>query len=83
MRFKRDYSMEIDRRCIISEYLIRAYANSKKANLPAHPHRPCPGSDVTKVFSCSTLLKIKCYNANENCWHFNIYEQNIFHTQLS
>ena len=25
---------------------------------------------------------IKCYNAN-NCWHFNIYEQEKFHAQLS
>ena len=24
----------------------------------------------------------KCYNAN-NCWHFNIYEQEKFHAQLS
>ena len=24
----------------------------------------------------------KCYNAN-NCWHFNIYEQEKFHAQLT
>ena len=28
--------------------------------------------------SCSHLMYLSC-----NCWHFNIYEQYKFHTQLS
>ena len=31
---------------------------------------------------CSIYPANKCLNAN-NCWHFNIYEQNKFHTLLS
>ena len=71
-----------------------------------------PGTDVMKLFSCSTQLSMefqllikpkmlkntdfscfqifrccilhadKCKNAN-NCWHYNIYEQDKFRAQLS
>ena len=38
------------------------------------------GPEVIKLFSCSAQLRLKfilliCENASNNCWHFNIYEQ--------
>ena len=35
-----------------------------------------------KPFRCCIYLSNKCLNAN-NCWHFNIYEQDKFPAQLS
>ena len=35
-----------------------------------------------KSLRCCIYHANKCLNAN-NCWHFNIYEQDKFHAQLS
>ena len=48
-----------------------------KTKIPTNKEASC-----YKSLRCCAYHANKCYNAN-NCWHFNIYEQDKFPTQLS
>ena len=48
-----------------------------KTKMPTNKEVSC-----FKSLRCCIYHANKCLNAN-NCWHFNIYEQEKFHAQLS